>query len=482
MNQMKWRHQVSNIPASVVETLMAGFQIDPTILREYDIRGTVPENFNPDVIYAIARGFGTIAKRDGCKSMAIGYDGRLSSPELEAAAVRGFIDCGLKVFCIGQGPSPMLYFATFEIPADAGLMITGSHNPANFNGAKMVIGGQPFWGPDIQKLGQLIAQGDFETGEGEAIEYPIMDTYIDRVFKDFSGNKQLTVAWDTGNGVSGDAVRALTAKLPGEHVLINIEIDGTFPNHHPDPTVEKNLEQLKEVVCGQRCDLGFAFDGDGDRLGLVDSQGRVLWGDQMLIILAGEVLADMPGSTIIADVKASQVFFDEIDRMGGTSMMWQTGHSNIKSKMKEIGSPLAGEMSAHIFFGHKYYGYDDALYAAVRLLGIISRSDKTLDQMLDDMPKMITTPEARFPCPEERKFKLIDEVKERLKSKSGIIVHDIDGVRVQSDDGWWLLRASNTEPVLSARCESSTVEGLVRVKAAFSEEVRASGLEPPDFK
>ena len=460
---------------------MAAIQIDPTILREYDIRGTVPKNFNSEVIYAIARGFGTLAKRDGCKTMAIGYDGRLSSPELEAAAVRGFIECGLKVYRVGQGPTPMLYFATYHIPADAGLMITGSHNPENYNGAKMVIGGQPFWGPDIQKLGQLIAAGDFETGNGEAVEKTVLDTYVERVFKDYAGKKSLTVAWDTGNGVSGDAVRALTAKLPGEHVLINIEIDGTFPNHHPDPTVEKNLEHLKQAVCGQHCDLGFAFDGDGDRLGLVDSQGRVLWGDQMLIILASEVLADVPGSTIIADVKASQVFFDEIERMGGKSLMWQSGHSNIKSKMKEIKSPLAGEMSAHIFFGHKYYGFDDAIYAAVRLLGIISRSEKTLDQILDDMPKMITTAEARFPCPEERKFGLIEEVKDRLQSKSGIIVHDIDGVRVQSDDGWWLLRASNTEPALSARCESSSVEGLARVKAAFFEQVSASGIEPPDF-
>ena len=450
-------------------------------MREYDIRGTVPENFNPDVIHAIARGFGTLAKRDGCQTVAIGYDGRLSSPELEAAAVRGLSECGLQVIRVGMGPSPMLYFATYDLPADAGLMITGSHNPEQYNGVKMVIGGQPFWGPDIQKLGQLIAEGDFESGAGVAHEHPVMDAYIERVLKDFSGDKPLTVAWDTGNGVSGDAIRALTAKLPGEHVLINIEIDGTFPNHHPDPTVEKNLEQLKEVVCGQRCDLGFAFDGDGDRLGLVDSQGRVLWGDQILVILASEVLADIPGSTIIADVKASQVFFDEVERMGGKPMMWQTGHSNIKSKMKEIKAPLAGEMSAHIFFGHKYYGFDDAIYAAVRLLGILSRSEKTLDQIFDDMPKMITTPEARFPCPDEKKFEIVEAVKGRLKSIKGIVVYDMDGVRVQSDDGWWLLRASNTEPVLSARCESASEEGLARVKAAFSEQVRASGLEPPDF-
>ncbi|MEQ8194151.1 MAG: phosphomannomutase, partial [Rhodospirillales bacterium] len=245
--------------------------------------------------------------------------------------------------------------------------------------------------------------------------------------------------------------------------------------------VEKNLAQLKQAVRGQGCDLGFAFDGDGDRLGVVDAEGRVLWGDQILVILAREVLADIPGATIITDVKASQVFFDEVARMGGKPMMWQTGHSNIKSKMREIGAPLAGEMSAHIFFGHKYYGYDDALYAAVRLLGIVSRSDKTLAQMFDDLPKMVTTPEARFPCPEERKFVVIDEVKKRLENVKNAEVHAIDGVRVQTDDGWWLLRASNTEPVLSARCEAASEAGLARVKAAFAEQVRASGLEPPDF-
>jgi phosphomannomutase len=360
-------------------------------------------------------------------------------------------------------------------------MITGSHNPMQYNGAKMVIGGRPFWGDDIRALGKLIAAGDFEDGAGEESVDPIMATYLDRILEDFAYDKVLKVAWDSGNGVTGDAVRDLTAKLPGEHVLLNIDIDGTFPNHHPDPTVEKNLEQLKQAVRKNGCDLGFAFDGDGDRLGVVDAEGRVLWGDQILVILAREVLADIPGATIITDVKASQVFFDEIARMGGKPMMWQTGHSNIKSKMRELGAPLAGEMSAHIFFGHKYYGYDDAIYAAVRLLGIVSRSDRTLGQMLDDLPKMVTTPEARFPCPEERKFVVIDEVRERLKNAADVEVHVIDGVRVRTRDGWWLLRASNTEPVLSARCEAADEAGLARVKAAFAEQVRASGLEPPDF-
>lgn len=458
-----------------------GHRIEPTILREYDIRGVVGDTLSADDALAIGRAFGTMVVEAGGKSVCVGYDGRLSSPEMEAAVVSGLKACGLKVVRVGLGPTPMLYFATYRLPADAGLMITGSHNPMQYNGAKMVIGGRPFWGDDIRALGKLIAAGDFEDGAGEESVDPIMATYLDRILEDFAYDKVLKVAWDSGNGVTGDAVRDLTAKLPGDHVLLNVDIDGTFPNHHPDPTVEKNLEQLKQAVRENGCDLGFAFDGDGDRLGVVDAEGRVLWGDQILVILAREVLADLPGATIITDVKASQVFFDEIARMGGKPVMWQTGHSNIKSKMRELGAPLAGEMSAHIFFGHKYYGYDDAIYAAVRLLGIVSRSDRTLGQMLDDLPKMVTTPEARFPCPEERKFVVIDEVRERLKNAADVEVHAIDGVRVHTRDGWWLLRASNTEPVLSARCEAADAAGLARVKAAFAEQVRASGLEPPDF-
>jgi phosphomannomutase len=456
-------------------------QLDFTILREYDIRGIVGDTLNSDDVRAIGHGFGTFVVRNGGTSVAVGYDGRLSSPELEGAVVEGLCAAGLHVYQVGLGPSPMLYYATHVLKADAGLMITGSHNPPDYNGIKMTLGGKSFFGEDIKKLGNLVAAGDFENAKGSNESMLVFDGYISRLQSDYHGSKELTIAWDNGNGAAGEALEALVLGLPGRHILLNEKIDGTFPAHHPDPTVEANLEQLKETVASEGCDLGFAFDGDGDRIGLIDSQGRVLWGDQMMVILASEVLRDIPGATIIADVKASQVFFDEIERMGGKALMWKTGHSLIKAKMQETGSPLAGEMSAHIFFKHRYYGYDDALYAAVRLMSIIASSDQTLDAMLDAMPQMLNTPELRFDCPEERKFQIVEEVAERLKSINGIKVHDMDGVRVQSDDGWWLLRASNTQAVLVARCESKGEEGLDRLKDALSEQLRASGLEPPAF-
>jgi phosphomannomutase len=456
-------------------------QLDLTILREYDIRGVVGDTLNPDDVRAIGHGFGTFVVRNGGTSVAVGYDGRLSSPELEGAVVEGLCAAGLHVYQVGLGPSPMLYYATHILKADAGLMITGSHNPPDYNGIKMTLDGKSFFGEDIKKLGNLIAAGDFENANGSNEKSQVFDEYVARLQSDYQGSKELTIAWDNGNGAAGEALEALVAGLPGRHILLNEKIDGTFPAHHPDPTVEANLAQLKEAVANEGCDLGFAFDGDGDRIGLVDSQGRVLWGDQMMVILASEVLRDIPGATIIADVKASQVFFDEIDRMGGKALMWKTGHSLIKAKMQETGSPLAGEMSAHIFFKHRYYGYDDALYAAIRLMSIIASSDQTLDAMLDAMPKMLNTPELRFDCPEERKFQVVEEVAKRLKSISGIKVHDMDGVRVQSDDGWWLLRASNTQAVLVARCESTGEEGLTRLKSTLCEQLIASGLEPPDF-
>jgi len=459
-------------------------QLDQSILREYDIRGIVGKTLNAIDVTIVGRALGSIAVRQGGKTAVVGYDGRLSSPELEAAMVDGLRSTGLTVYRSGLGPSPMLYYATHMLSADVGVMITGSHNPPDYNGIKMSLGGKSFFGPDIQKLGQLAAAGDFvtpESGIGEAIDHPVFDAYVARLLQDFQGNKPLKVAWDNGNGSAGDAMVKLIAGLPGEHVLLNETIDGTFPAHHPDPTVEANLEQLKNAVRSEGCDLGFAFDGDGDRIGLVDSQGRVLWGDQMMVVLAREVLADLPGATIIADVKASQVFFDEITRMGGNAVMWKTGHSLIKSKMVEENAPLAGEMSAHIFFKHRYYGYDDALYAAVRLLSIVSSSDQSLDDMLDAMPQMVNTPELRFDCPEERKFTVVEEVAERLKSVDGITVHDMDGVRVQSDDGWWLLRASNTQAVLVARCESTNDEGLARLKSALADQLKKSGVDLPDF-
>jgi len=368
---------------------------------------------------------------------------------------------------------------------DASLMITGSHNPPEYNGIKMPLGGKAFYGKDILELGRVAAAGAFSDGVGERVgearQHDIFATYVARLLQDYEGGKELTVAWDPGNGAAGEVVEALVQKLPGTHHVINAKIDGTFPAHHPDPTVEKNLEQLKALVAEKNCDLGFAFDGDGDRIGVVDSQGRVLWGDQIMVLLARDVLAELPGATIIADVKASQVFVDEIKRLGGVPLIWMTGHSLIKSKMIETGSPLAGEMSAHIFFKHRYYGFDDALYAAVRLMSVVARADETLDAMRDAMPQMLNTPEIRFDCPEDRKFQVAQEVHERLKGDRSVDVLAIDGVRVTNADGWWLLRASNTQAALSVRCESATPEGLARLKAQLVAPLQASGIQPPDL-
>ena len=454
---------------------------DSTILREYDIRGVIGETLTAEDLHAVGRAFGTIVAAEGGHTVAVGYDGRLSSVELEAALSAGLAACGLIVMRVGLGPTPMLYYAVHTLQTDAGAMITGSHNPPEYNGVKLLLDSGSFYGEDIQKLGRMAASGDFAAGEGEQISRSVSEDYVKRLLEDFNGDKPLAVAWDAGNGAAGEVLRKLVGGLAGRHLLLNETIDGTFPAHHPDPTVEKNLEQLKETVKAEGCDLGIAFDGDGDRIGVVDSQGRVLWGDQLLAILATEVLADLPGATIIADVKASQVFFDEIAGLGGEALMWRTGHSLIKAKMQETGAPLAGEMSGHIFFKHRYFGFDDALYAAVRLLSILSRGDESLARMRDRLARMVNTPELRFDCPENRKFEVIDEVRGRLKGTAGVTVNDIDGVRVQSDDGWWLLRASNTQAVLVARCESASLEGLQRLKQALSGQLRESGLEAPDF-
>ena len=453
--------------------------LDPTILREYDIRGVVGDTLTLADVRAVGRAFGTLVADDGGESVAVGYDGRLSSPELEAAAVEGLAAAGLSVTRVGRGPTPMLYYAAHTLATDAGVMITGSHNPPEYNGIKLVRRAKSVWGEQIREIGRVAAAGRFRTGRGDVSETAVLADYVERLARDFEPGRDLKVAWDAGNGATGEAVEMLTAMLAGEHVLLNTRIDGTFPAHHPDPTVEANLTQLKEAVAREGCDLGLAFDGDGDRIGVVDGLGRVLWGDQLLVIFAGEVLADVPGATVIADVKASRVFFDEVRRLGGKPLMWKTGHSLIKEKMRETGAPLAGEMSGHIFFAHRYYGYDDALYAAVRLLNIVGRSTETLAGMRDRLPAMVNTPELRIPCPEDRKFQVVEEVRDRIAAIEGLTVHDVDGVRVETDDGWWLLRASNTQAVLVARCESETEDGLGRLRDVLAEQLRRSGVEPP---
>ena len=456
-------------------------QFDPTILREYDIRGIVGETLKVEDARAIGRSYGSILAKTGGKCAAIGYDGRLSSPMLEEAVVQGLTEAGIDVVRIGLGPTPMLYYAVSTVPGvDGGIMITGSHNPPNYNGFKMMLGKKSFFGKDIQQLGAVASKGDWTSGQGTWRKLSVFDEYVARVARDYDGTKDLKIVWDAGNGATGDALVQLVKALPGTHILLNEVIDGTFPAHHPDPTEPHNLIQLQDKVAETKADFGIAFDGDGDRIGVVDGKGRILWGDQLMIILAEDVLKAHPGATIIADVKASQVLYDEIARMGGAPLMWRTGHSLIKTKMAETGAPLAGEMSGHIFFADKYYGYDDALYAAVRLMGIVARSAETITQVRDRLPTVLNTPELRFPCSETRKFQVIEEVKARLEA-AGAQVSAIDGVRVNTADGWWLLRASNTQDVLVARAEAKDEAGLARLKDILAQQLKASDIAPPAF-
>jgi phosphomannomutase len=453
-----------------------------TTLREYDIRGIVGRTLSEADAFAIGRCFGSIVARNGGIAVAVGYDGRLSSPALETYLCKGLSASGIEAIRIGRGPTPMLYYAATKLATDGAVMVTGSHNPPDYNGFKMVLGGKPFYGEAIRALGGQAAAGDVveETVAPER-NIDIADDYVARLLTDWDGgDRMLKVVWDNGNGAAGEVLGKLVAGLPGEHTVLNGPIDGTFPAHHPDPTVPANLQQLIAEVAARRADIGIALDGDADRIGLVDDKGRILFGDQLLVILARDVLRERQGATIIADVKASQVLFDEVARAGGTPLMWKTGHSLIKAKMAETGSPLAGEMSGHIFFADRWYGFDDALYAAVRTLGILARIDVKLSDVRDALPQVINTPEVRFDCDDTRKFAVIEEVAARLRAEAAK-VSETDGVRVLTDDGWWLLRASNTQAVLVARAEASTEAGLERLKGALVKQLEASGLPSPDF-
>ena len=455
---------------------------NPTVLREYDIRGVVGRTLRSIDAFAIGRVFGSIVARSGGTRVAVGYDGRLTSPKLEQALVDGLRASGMEALRIGCGPTPMLYYTATKLETDGAVMVTGSHNPPDYNGFKMMLGRKPFFGKQILDIGTRAAAGDVVSEAiGGEHRVAIADDYIARLLSDWDGgDRMLRVVWDNGNGAAGDALQKLVASLPGEHVVLNGTIDGHFPAHHPDPTIPANLTELITEVRARKADIGIAFDGDADRIGLVDDKGEILFGDQIMVVLARDVLKSLPGATIIADVKASQVLFDEITRAGGKPLMWKTGHSLIKSKMAEIGSPLAGEMSGHIFFADRWYGFDDALYAAVRVLGIVARMAGKLSVAREAFPHVVNTPELRFDCDDSRKFAVIAEVAARLAAE-GANVSSIDGVRVQTDNGWWLLRASNTQAVLVARCEATSAAGLEQLKSALTRQLAASGLAEPDF-
>ena len=450
-------------------------KFNPTILREYDVRGIVGDTLTEADAYALGRSYAALARDEGARRIAVGRDGRTHSGMLEAALLRGLIEGGVDAVLTGMGPSPMLYFATHVLDVDGGIQVTGSHNPADYNGFKLLLNGRSVFGAEIQALGRRAAAGDWTSGNGETEEVHVREAYVDRLMQGFSG-KGFRVGWDAGNGAAGPVLDELIQRLPGHHYAIFTTVDGHVPNHHPDPTVEANLADLKQLVADKQLDFGIALDGDGDRIGAVDGQGRVIWGDQLLMILAEPVLVEQPGATIIADVKASQTLFDRIAELGGKPLMWKTGHSLIKSKMKETGAPLAGEMSGHIFFKHRWYGFDDALYAAVRLIEAVSQSGKSLTEIMDAMPVSVATPELRFQVDEVRKFVIVEEVRKRL-SADGAKVDATDGVRVSTSDGWWLLRASNTQDVLVARAEAADQSGLDRLVGQIDDQLAKSAVE-----
>jgi phosphomannomutase len=450
-------------------------QFNPTILREYDIRGIVGDTLTEADAYALGRTYAALARDEGARRIAVGRDGRTHSGMLEAALVRGLTAGGVDAVLIGMGPSPMLYFATYYLDVDGGIQVTGSHNPADYNGFKLLLKGRSVFGAEIQAIGRRAASGHWTDGNGTTEEVDIREAYVDRLLEGFSG-KAFRIGWDAGNGAAGPILDMLVERLPGQHHCIFTTVDGRFPNHHPDPTVEKNLDHLKALVADKSLDFGIAFDGDGDRIGAVDGTGRVIWGDQLLMILAVPVLHELPGATLIADVKASQIFFDRVAELGGQPLMWKTGHSLIKSKMKETGAPLAGEMSGHIFFKHRWYGFDDALYAAVRLIEAVSESGQSLTEIMDAMPQSVATPELRFQVDEVRKFTIVEEVRDRL-SADGAKVDATDGVRVSTPDGWWLLRASNTQDVLVARAEAKDQAGVERLVAQIDDQLAKSGVQ-----
>ena len=460
---------------------------DPTSLREYDIRGVVGRTLYEADAFAIGRCFGTVVARQGGSKVAVGFDGRLSSPSLSDALIAGLKASGMHVVRVGRGPTPMLYFAAMTLGRDGGeldgaVMVTGSHNPPDYNGFKMMLGKAAFFGADIQTIGSLAAAGDVvDEAAGSEETVDVSDAYVDRLLQDWDGGeRRLRVVWDNANGAAGEVLAKLLQKLPGEHTVLNGTIDGSFPAHHPDPTIAKNQVQLIAAVRALGADVGIGFDGDADRVGAVDDEGGMLLGDQLMVVLARDVLKTHPGATIIADVKASQVLYDEIGRAGGVPMMFKTGHSLIKAKMAEIKSPFAGEMSGHIFYADRWYGFDDALYVAIRLLGIVAQMEERLSDVRKALPQVVNTPELRFDCDDRRKFAVVEEVAARLRARRAA-VNDVDGVRVLTDDGWWLLRASNTQAVLVARAEARDEAGLDRLKAALTEQLEASGLPAPDF-
>ena len=438
--------------------------ISPSIFREYDIRGIVDQDLTPEIVEVLGRAFGTYFRRHGKRAVALGHDCRLSSPAYAAALAKGLQSTGCDVSDLGTVPTPLLYFAIFYKKYEAGVMITGSHNPPEYNGFKMMCGEETLYGETIQEIRRLIEAGDFiRKKAGTKSDYDLVSEYQDYVLGLIKLRRPLKIVVDAGNGTGGVVAVPIFRKLGCQVVELYCEMDGRFPHHHPDPTLPDAMSDLIRTVKETRADLGIALDGDADRIGVVDDTGRLIWGDQLMIIFSRDVLAAHPGATIISEVKATKLLYDEIARLGGRPIMWKTGHSLIKKKIKEEHALLAGEMSGHIFFADRWFGFDDAIYAATRLLEIAAKSEQKVSAMLAGLPAMVSTPEIRVYVSDEVKFRIVDEVKAELSAKYPVI--DIDGVRAIYPKGWALVRASNTQAVLVLRFEAETKEDLEAIQA-----------------
>jgi phosphomannomutase/phosphoglucomutase len=445
-------------------------EINPQIFREYDIRGVVDRDLTPDVVKRLGQGFGTHMAKLGHLKLAVGRDGRLSSKAFSEALIQGLISTGCDVVDIGICPTPVYYFSLFHLNKDGGMMVTGSHNPPEFNGFKVSVGKATIFGEEIQNLRRLIEKEEFAVGRGNLSGIEIIRPYQNYIKENIRLNKKIRVVIDGGNGTAGVVAGPLLRDLGCEVEELYCEIDGRFPNHFPDPTIPKNLEDLIDRVKKTRADVGIGYDGDGDRIGVVDDMGNIIWGDQLMILSSREILKERKGATFIAEVKCSQNLFDDIEKHGGKAIMWRTGHSLIEEKMREEKAVLGGEMSGHIFFADRYFGYDDAIYASCRLVELLSKTDQKLSKLLDDVPKTFITPEIRVDCPDEMKFKVVERVKDDLRKDYPII--DIDGVRVKFDDGWGLVRASNTQPVLVLRFEAFSEKRLQEIKKLIEDKIQ----------
>jgi phosphomannomutase / phosphoglucomutase len=449
--------------------------VNPNIFREYDIRGRVPEELNRETAYSLGQCFGAYYQSFGAKRISLGRDCRLSSPELRLGVMEGMIDAGMDVKDVGMVPTPLLYFSLHHLNVDGGIQITGSHNPPEYNGFKVCLGKTTIYGEEIQKLRRIGESGSFPKGKGSVESKEVIQPYHEEILKRIGcGKVARKVVLDAGNGVAGLVAPELYTQLGIEVEMLFCEPDGRFPNHHPDPTLPENLKDLIRKVNDSSADLGIAFDGDADRIGVVDRKGKIIWGDQLMIIFSRDLLKRHPGAKIIGEVKCSQVLYDDIRKNGGVPIMWKAGHSLIKGKMKEEGALLAGEMSGHLFFAERYFGYDDAIYAGARLLEILTNENKELEELLAGVPSLVSTPEIRMDCPDDQKFRIVAELAAEFKKEYQVI--DVDGARVVFSGGWGLIRASNTQPVLVLRFEAEDQKTLQDIQKIFMDKLAKKGL------